>query len=248
MLMNTATSLTLIDKKYLSPRSLELSYQSDKPLKYLAGQFYSLRFPCGDGFKSRSYSVVNNKRADQNEEFTLSFVITLVEGGAASEYFRSAKPGSEIEASGPFGNLVLPRSNPKRFILIATGAGVAPYRSMLDELTNRLHAEPELKTELILGVRNREELLYGEEFKALSAREERFGFNAVFSRENNNLAEGEFSGHVTELYTLLEASPNDDMIYLCGHPQMIDDSVSFFENLGFSAANLKREKYLFSAI
>ncbi len=238
--------LTLEARKQLSPRSLELTYRCEEPVRYIPGQFFSLTFPWQGETHSRSYSIVNLDE-DIASNHQLSFVITLVEEGRASGYFASAELGSEITATGPFGNLILPKLPPQRLILIATGAGVAPYRSMIAQLTAFLRQGVDLS--LYFGAASRDEFLYGEEFLALAETYENFSVNACYSQSlPDNQENHELEGRVTAQFECLKTHPDNDLIYVCGNPDMIDDAVEFFSNQGFSARNLKREKYLFSKL
>lgn len=248
MLINQKRVLVLKSKRNITPRSIELTYESNDLIPYIPGQFFSVEFPVGEDVRARSYSIVNQSRdITSNKEFV--FVITLVESGVASEYFSAAEPGSEVSISGPFGNLILPKSVPERFILIATGAGIAPYRSMIPQIEQRIIQAPELKVEVLMGARNKAELMYADEFLELADHYEGFNFSAYYSREKTEkLTAFEHLGYVIDHYDRLKAAPQRDLVYLCGHPQMIDDSVAYFEQLGFSPSNLKREKYLYSAL
>lgn len=247
MLIGNRLQLQLKEKRYISPRSLELTYSSMEPLRYIPGQFFSLNFTTEKGEFTRSYSIANCDFDIQTNR-SLTFVITLVEHGKASDYFKNAMIGSEISASGPFGNLILPRQDPQRYILIATGAGITPYRSMLNELKKRLALNEQLEIKLIHGVRDPDELLYRDEFCALQAEQPNFDYTACYSRASDGLKAFERAGYVTSEFERLKPVEGEDMVYLCGHPLMIDQSVDYFEALNFSVANLKREKYLFSTI
>ncbi|WP_415894682.1 FAD-binding oxidoreductase [Neptuniibacter sp. PT34_22] len=248
MLSNNRVELTLIEKRYLSSRSIELTYQGENPIRFIPGQFFSIEFTYQGGAKARSYSVANADQPSADNR-VLTFVITLVPDGAASEYFRAAELGSTVGINGPFGNLILPKTSPKRLVFIATGAGVTPFRSMLAELRSRISDDPELEVVVIQGVRNRDELLYADEFLELTQLTDNAKFLACYSREDaDSLSSNELSGYVSDVYEDLNANPDKDMVYLCGHPDMIDQAVSYFDQQGFKPANLKREKYQFSLL
>ncbi|WP_415881499.1 FAD-binding oxidoreductase [Neptuniibacter sp. QD34_54] len=248
MLSNNRVELSLVEKRYLTPRSIELTYKGEDPIRYIPGQFFSIEFAYQGQKKARSYSVANGDLPSVDNRL-LTFVITLVPDGAASEYFRAAELGSTVAVNGPFGNLILPKASPKRFVFIATGAGVTPFRSMLPELRSRISENPELEVVVIQGVRNRDELLYADEFSELTQLSAHAKFFTCFSREESEvLSANEKSGYVSDLYVDLNANPDQDIVYLCGHPDMIDQAVSYFDLQGFKPANLKREKYQFSLL
>jgi ferredoxin-NADP reductase len=240
--------VVLKEKRTLAPGTIELTYQreDDGVISYLPGQFFSLDFKHQGEEKSRSYSAVG--RVDDlksNRDF--SFAITAVPNGAASDYFFNVQPGDSVKMSGPFGALTLQRSDPERYLLIATGTGVAPYRTMLPDLEQRMQQNSDLQVTLVMGVRTPEELIYGEEFIALQNQYPGFTFHACYSRSMPEKPEShETSGRVNVLFEKLKPDPDKDCVYLCGNPDMVDDAIEWFTEKAFTAKNLKREKYKFS--
>jgi len=248
MLQKKQFPLCLVEKHFVSSTSLELCFErpDGSPVTYVPGQFFSFHLPESSGGKTRSYSVAN--RCDNiRDNRELRITATLIPDGAASEFFRHAEPGATVDASGPFGNLVLPAADPRRYILVATGAGVAPYRAMLPQLAERLQSNSALMVELILGVQTPAELLYADEFRAMAAEHAGFVFRACFSRAEPQQAD-EYAGYVQAQLQTLSPDPEQDRIYLCGNPAMVDDTVKLLTPAGFTPATLKREKYLFSRL
>lgn len=238
----------LKERRELAPNTLELAYvrEDGEPISYLPGQFFSIDFKHQGEEKSRSYSAAG-RVADLRDNREFRFAITAVPDGAASNYFFQASPGDPAKMSGPFGALVLPRQDPARYLLIGTGTGVAPYRAMLPELERRMAQNPALQVELVMGVRTPQDLIYGDEFAALAATFPGFSFHACYSREMPETPQAhEFSGRVDRRFESLAVDPQRDMAYLCGNPDMVDESAAWFMERDFSAKILKREKYKFS--
>merc|ERR1712118_577197 len=85
-------------------------------------------------------------------------------GGVCSNYLCDSKPGDEVKLTGPTGKaMLLPEKDPSTdIIMVATGTGIAPYRSFL----RRLFVEKTPYAEaykglawLFLGVANTDALL-----------------------------------------------------------------------------------------
>lgn len=246
---NPRYSIVLKEKRQLSPSTMELTYvREDKGvIAYLPGQFFSIDFLHLGEEKSRSYSAAG-RVDDLRSNKEVSFAIAAVPEGAASHYFFNSKPGDHAKMSGPFGALTLPRTDPLRYLLIGTGTGVAPYRAMLPELERRMQVNPKLKAVLVMGVRSPQELIYGTEFEALAQCCQSFSFHACYSRHMPDLPQAhEHFGRVKLLFEQLKPDPVPDVVYLCGNPDMVDESAVWFSEKGFSAKGLKKEKYKFSA-
>lgn len=238
----------LKEKRVLAPNTLELTYirEDEAAISYLPGQFFSIDFFHQGEEKTRSYSAAG-RVADLKNNREFRFAISAVPNGAASHYFFNASPGERAKMSGPFGALVLPRSDPARYLLIGTGTGVAPYRAMLPELELRMAQNPELRVELVMGVRRPQELIYGEEFEAVAERYPGFRFHACYSRHMPETPRPhERAGRVQVLFEPLAPEPERDLVYICGNPDMVDEAGSWFLARDFSPRSVKREKYKFS--
>ncbi len=247
-MVNPRYPVILKEKKQLSPSTIELTYvrEDNEPILYVPGQFFSLDFFHQGEEKTRSYSAAG--RVDDlknNREFR--FAITAVPNGAATHYFFNASPGDRVKMGGPFGALILPRADPSRYLLIGTGTGVAPYRAMLPALEKRMRASPELKVVLVMGARSPQELLYGAEFGALTESNPGFSFYACYSLQMPDTPQPwENYGRVQTIFEKFEPDPGQDMVYLCGNPDMVDASEAWFSGKGFTVGNLKKERYKFS--
>lgn len=234
--------------KMIAPKVLHLSFEHvDKtPLPFIAGQFITLHIPGPTKVLHRSYSIANAP----NQGTSIEMACSYVEGGVASELLFNLKPGDIIHAAGPYGLFVLKDEQPTRYILIATGTGVTPYRSMLKEIKQRLNnsnTSAPLKIALILGVRHEAELLFKDEFLQFAAAEPNFEFYGCYSREENkNLNTFERHGYVQTVFDELKLDPLNDIVYLCGNPNMIDQTFELLTAQGFDRKSVRREKYLFS--
>jgi NAD(P)H-flavin reductase len=51
-------------------------------------------------------------------------------------------------------------------------------------------------------------------------------------------------GYVQAFFSQLRLDPDADVVYLCGNPGMIDESVEVLKAMGFTLKQLRREKYL----
>ena len=65
--------------------------------------------------------------------------MSYVDGGAATALLSGLGEGEEVTASGPYGRFCLhDADNNRRYLLVATGTGVTPYRAMLPLLEQQI--------------------------------------------------------------------------------------------------------------
>ncbi len=223
-------------------RHLAFALESDEPFVFIPGQFITLMIQSNDKLLRRSYSIANRRSCENLIEFAAAYV----KGGIATQLLFNLQPGEKVTATGPFGRLILRDEQPARYILMATGTGVTPYRAMLNEIADRLEKQPELQIVLLFGVRKPEELLYREEFVNLAKINPRFDFKAYYSRAPSQQAY-EYQGHIQNSFADISPNPEKDIVYLCGNPNMIDDTFALLTQLGFPTQNVRREKYISSS-
>lgn len=200
------------------------------------GQFVTLDLPIHEkpGKRWRSYSI--SSWPDGSNVFEL--IIVLAEGGAGSSYiFEHFSAGKEIRYSGPRGKFTLPAVLDRDLFLVCTGTGIAPFRSMLHHIA--LHKIPHRNVYLIFGCRRKEDLLYYDEMKELTAGNLGLHYIPTLSREN---WEGR-TGYVHSIYTELCAGKQPANFYLCGWRQMIEDARKKIQEMGYDKKSIHLELY-----
>ena len=203
-----------------SPTTKRIWVEPEEKVDFEAGQFVTMDLPISDKRlkRWRSYSIANTPG-----EESLEFCIVNLEGGAASEYFfNEVNIGTIIKFKGPSGTFVLPKAIDKDLVFICTGTGVAPYRSMIQNIINR--NIPRKNIHLIFGTRYKNGILYREEFEMIQKEHKWFSYDIALSREKNYNG---YRGYVHEIYLekYKDNPPNVDY-YLCGWTNMIDDAVA----------------------
>lgn len=241
--MQIKTSITLENAFMLSPQVKHFIFKADlqPPFHFLPGQFITIHFLQDNKLLKRSYSLANAPLQDNRIEFAAS----RVPQGAGTELLFNLKLGDKISISGPYGRLILKEKLPKRYILVATSTGVTPYRSMLQELKQRLLLNTSLQVVLIQGVQTPADILYLEDFlKFANNHHPQVNFYVYLSRTTTSLKNYEHTGYVQHAFPHLLLNPSQDLIYLCGNPGMIDESFSYLKNNGFAMQQIVREKYI----
>ena len=235
--------VTLENIVTLTPNVKHFVFKSiqEPAFDFIPGQFITMHFEVDGKTLRRSYSIANTPTQNNRIEFAAGFV----EDGPGSDLLFNLQIGDTLHINGPFGRLILKEATPKRYLLVATSTGVTPYRAMREELKRRMRENPSLSVVLLQGAQTREDILYTDEFLALSAEYPQFSFRACLSRKpTHELHAHETVGYVQSLFPELLPNPAEDAVYLCGNPGMIDDAFTYLKNQGFDVHNVVREKYL----
>jgi ferredoxin-NADP reductase len=240
-------NLTLQSAKMLSPNTRHLAFKREdgNSLSFIPGQFITFLFDCDGVVKRRSYSLANT-----SQQGDLEIAISYVKGGVASEKLFALKPGESVLATGPAGRLILQpgEAGVKRYVLVGTGTGIAPYRAMASQI--QALAKQGIQFVILQGVQYRQDLLYGDDFLALAREEANVEFHAFYSREDlaqlTDVQSHEHKGYVQTGFNHLQLNPAQDVVYLCGNPNMIDDAYALLTAQGFNPKSVRREKYISS--
>ena len=219
-----------------------------QPLDFVPGQFIQVHFRYADGTPAkRSYSLATIHDHALGPGEAVEIAVSYVPGGAATALFEGLPEGGHVEASGPFGRFCLmPGDRNARYLLIATGTGVTPYRSMLPQLQS-LMAERGVEVLLLQGARTPAELLYGDEFRAFADAHPEFRYVPCLSRElppdpHPDVRHGYVQQHLGEF----APDAARDIAYLCGNPDMVDACFEALKGFGLPVPQIRREKYVSS--
>ncbi|MGB3498683.1 MAG: FAD-binding oxidoreductase [Rhodanobacter lindaniclasticus] len=247
--MAESFQLRLVDAYMLAPTVRHLVFErvDGQPLAFQPGQFLQVHFHYDDGTPTkRSYSVGSVGDGTSPVQ-RIEIAVSYVEGGAATKLLGELPIGGVVDASGPYGRFCLQEADTHpRYLLLATGTGVTPYRAMLPQI-EKLLAGGDREVVLLYGARNETELLYGEEFEAFAQRHPGFRFHGCLSREARAVPRpGDRAGHVQNVLAELGPSAERDIAYLCGNPNMVDAAYAALQEFGLPVKQIRREKYISS--
>lgn len=245
--------IRLTSRQLATPAVLHLTFVRDDggSLDYTPGQFIQIHFPLADGSTARrSYSCATRHDHHMAPGEAVEFVASRVPGGAATALFEGMAIGDCLEASGPLGLFCLkPDDRNGRYLLIATGTGVASYRSMLPEIEKMMN-ERAVDVVLMHGVRSAEDLLFADEFADFAQRHgDRFRYLPCFSRDQVDAASlipgaEPRHGYVQNFLEEVAPDPDRDIAYMCGNPNMVDACVEALKGFGLPMKHIRREKYV----
>ena len=224
------TRQTLLEVNPLTPSLFTLRTTRDRGFRFRAGQFTKLGVTKADGSTVwRAYSVVSSPY----DEF-LEFFSIVVPGGEFTSELSRLKVGDTLMVERQaYGYLTLDRFIDGRDLwLLATGTGVAPFLSILQDFEVWEKFE---RIVLVYSAREARELAYQDLIAALAQREylaehvHKLTYIPIVTREH---VPGALNGRITTLIESgeleraagVELSPEHSRVMLCGNPQMIDDT------------------------
>ncbi|BBQ50032.1 MULTISPECIES: ferredoxin--NADP reductase [Acinetobacter] len=206
--------------------------------KFTAGQFARIGLKVGEELVVRAYSVVSSPFDE-----TLEFFSIVVPDGAFTSNLQHLKVGDELYLEKiPYGYLTLARYQqplPHDLWLLATGTGLAPFLSMLQDFDTWSKYQ---KINLVYSVRTAAELAYVDRIQEIA---ETFGeghngfkFIPIITRDPSAplhdrlpilIENGEL-----EKSAGIELNPNTSHVMLCGNPQMVDDTKEALKRRGLT--------------
>ena len=211
----------------------------EEGITFTPGQYVQLQVPRYELTKNseyRAYSISSS--SEENRKIELC--ITKAAGGAVSTYVHDyLKEGEDLVISGPYGDFFL-RESERDLLLIATGSGLAPIKSILHQIEKE---RIERKTTLFFGDRRRRDLFYYEILKGFERNISDFSFVPALSRATEeDQWQGE-RGRVTDLINKHVSEKANIDVYICGSPAMVESCVDLLKKKGINEENIFYDKF-----
>lgn len=184
---------------------------------FRAGQFLSLRLPTEDGPAiSRSYSLTGRP-----EELPTSYKVAIrhIEDGELSGKLSRVAVGDVLEAARPDGHFTLPFENEFPIVLIASGIGITPFMSLLEQLVSG--EGPEVW--LYYGSRNAEHHAFRDRINAIASQTPKLTVRNFYSRPRYEESEPHARGRLSIDRIDPELFERRARFYMCGPDDMLRD-------------------------
>lgn len=215
-------------------RELKISLTAPDSIDFKAGQWISLDVwnPRLKQHVPRQYSIASPP--SQCQHITLLF--NRVPEGPGSSYLFSLHEGDSLKFRGPNGSFYLQEKPGRDLVFVATGTGIAPFRSMISTFLE----QPEAGTlTLYWGLRSQRDLYYQRNLATLSQGNPNFSFITTLSRPESG-----WKGSVGRVTTLVEnniSSVSNVTIFLCGNGSMIRETTEIVKKKGLCP--IRTEQY-----
>jgi NAD(P)H-flavin reductase len=205
---------TVIEKKeQLTKNVFLVTFKLISPaeISFFAGQTFMLTV---DDNVRRMMSIANPP-SDKNH---IVLCHDTSPGGPASLWTRARKAGDKAVLLAPLGMFMIDKESHRKKVLIATGTGIAPFRSMvLDYLENGGTDD----VTIYWGLRHEEDVYLADDFGKIHAKYPNFRFVLTLSKPTSSW-QGKIGRVTTHIVQDEQNLPGTDF-YLCGNHNMIND-------------------------
>jgi ferredoxin-NADP reductase/ferredoxin len=239
-----ASALPVVTCEVEAFRRLNLSvaevrfFVKEGGFRFQPGQYMIFQVPSADGREviRRSWSISTPPSDARHFEVC----VRAVAGGHGSNWIHRLRPGQVVKAEGPVGDFVL-RDTPRDLVMVATGTGIAPIKSMLLHL---LDHGSRRRVRLFFGVRAVQDLFYTDLLRGLEAHYPAFAHEITMSSPDPSQWAGP-RGRVTRLVDerLAPADAARSEAYLCGGRAMIEDVAALLRGKGLADEHIHFENF-----
>jgi ferredoxin-NADP reductase len=218
-------------------KHLEFEIQGVPKFGFVAGQWLSIKHNMPDGEEiTRAYSIAS----PPNENGHFAFCLNRVQDGYMSNYLCDMREGEDIRCQGPFGSFIL-RPPLRNTLFIATGTGIAPYRSMLHWLLADETRHQDKQFWLLFGNRTEADIYYHSEFLELAKQHPNFHYLPTLSRGDDRW-QG-LRGYVQDHVPGVVGDSKDMHAYICGLAKMVKANRDLLKSLGWERQSILYERY-----
>lgn len=225
----------LEDKVAYTDKYIHYAFEFTEPhtMDFMAGQYVSIKV--SEKGERRSYSIASSPGINHGIELLLD----ISPQGVGSKYLEALKFGDTVSFLGPLGLFVIQEKVPEtELFFIATGSGIAPFRSMIQDLLQEKQDKRPMT--LYWGLRYETDMFWETEFQELAESFSNFTFKIILSKPSD--AWKLSRGRVTDLLTVVEKSAGVGY-YLCGSGPMVKDVIQQLADAGVPTQNVHNESF-----
>lgn len=225
----------LVDKIIYNEKFIHYFFEFIEPpaIQFEAGQYVSMQV--SERGDRRSYSICSSPATTHGFEL----LIDITPQGVGSKFLENLSFSQPVDMLAPLGRFTVPQDPSEHaLIFVATGSGVAPFRSMiLDQLQVK---QDQREIVLLWGLRHENLLFWENEFLEMSQAFPNFKFHPVISQPTP--AWTLCQGRVTNCLSV-HSYPDQAGYYLCGNDAMVKDVLTFLQGKGVAEDHIHHEKF-----
>ncbi len=234
--------LTLKNKERVADNTYNLSFLSNKPCSFSAGQYLEWTLPHKDPDTRgiRRYFTIASAPEDHlihlglrwNPEATSSYKKALME----------LNPGDRIYAGNLAGDFTLPRDTTKKLAFIAGGVGITPFKSMVEHM---LHEKSPYDTVLVYASKTADELAYRDIFERALAT---LPMKLIYVTSDGSETDAQGVAHETGFVSqdiIVRNIPDwqERIFYISGPDVMVNACSKTLRTLGVPRSHIKKDYF-----
>lgn len=200
-------------------------FRTTRPVQYLAGQFIELTIPHDnpDERGTRHWFTLSSSPSETHLSITTRFATQ--HDSSYKHALRALKPGTELLASDPMGDFVLPINPATPLVFIAGGVGITPIRSMV----KWLHDNKERRNiQLLYAAKEPEDFIFHDLFTA-------YGLTPTYiARHAPDTWNGERDTLTAARILELAQSDTNTLFYISGPEPMVEHLTKDLANLNIN--------------
>lgn len=224
---NLSMQLSLTGKKHEGGDIASFVFQPENPLRWRAGQFlhYKLPHEHPDLRGTERWFTISSAPSERNVMLTTRLV---EKGSSFKRKLFSMALGERVEVGPPDGDFIVDDPGQK-FVFIAGGIGITPYRAILIDLDAR-----KLPINAILLHANRDDnVVFRNEFEELQKKHENFRIKYFISPEK--IDKEAIKKEVADL-----SAP---IFYVSGPEPMVEAFDKILRDMGVGEGHIKRDYF-----
>ncbi len=223
-----------------TPETNTLQIEVPDPSPFLPGQYYNIRIPIEGRPRpiQRAYSVGSSPFPDYS---VVDVGIRETPGGLVSpKLVRESFVGQELEVRGPYGAFTWTEENGGPVLLIGAGSGVVPLMAMIRYGVSKGLNVP---MHLLFSSKSYEYVIYRDELERLSQENSWLSVSHTFTRSLGDPRARYHRRIDKEMISEVFHEVNSSVAYICGPPEMVEESEKVLIGLGMQSGSVKTEKY-----
>ncbi len=219
----------------LAPTIFEFVFIHNGPFKYLAGQYLEWTLPHKkpDSRGIRRYFTIAS--APEEEFVKLGVKIIPSKSSSFKRALFDLKPGSRLTADQLAGDFTLREDSNKKFIFIAGGIGITPFRSMIQ---SQIKAGRTTEVILFYSASNIQEFVYKDIFKNA----EKLGVKTVYIYGGKEKATKNWTGEIGYITgdMIKKYAPDfkERVYYLSGPVAMVNNYKKLLTGVGLRSSQI----------